>query len=71
MSRTSDTMHPGNSGLAMMADTRFLGWIRWGQINEVQRRGAEPYKGRITSIDREFEWAEGGGRCCEGLVEIS
>lgn len=55
-----------------------LGWIRAGDIDTIRNLGGEGGEesaqrriiGRITSITRVFQWAQGGGTCVEGTIDV-
>lgn len=66
--RTSDTLTYGR-GLALEVGGVFVGWVREGELTQVLALGV-PRSGRIRQITRTFWWNEGGGECCEGVIDV-
>ena len=66
--RASDTLTNG-SGLALEVGGIFVGWVREGELTQVLALGT-PRSGRIRRIIRTFWWNKGGGKYCEGEVDV-
>ena len=60
----------GANGLALEANSVFVGWVRAGQVAQIHALGGLPRSGRITQIIRTFQWQGGGGICSEGVVDV-
>ena len=63
-----------NGGIAMVdrEGGTFFGWVRVWEIPTVLARMAQiqPVRGRVSAITDDFNHGPGGGRCCEGRVDI-
>ena len=71
--RQTDTSQTPLTGVAMLDDTIFLGWVNRGQEKDMLERRlehkTETVTGRVTRVE-DFEWNKAGGRCSRGDISI-